>query len=147
MSVPDDIQFDSEEGQKAAFDTDSLDFANFSPKVTVDNIDYEWAVLESEHGIVDLTQLSALNNDLNIAYLWAQIDMPEEKTVTLGIGSDDGVKVWLNGELVHENWLYREVAPDDDRVPVTFRKGKNQLVLKVQNGLGAWGFCCRLLDE
>ena len=79
--------------------------------------------------------------------LRVEIEMPEEMTGTLGIGSDDGVKVWLNGELVHENWLSREVAPDDDRVPVTFRKGKNQLVLKVQNALGAWGFCCRLLDE
>ena len=126
---------------------DSLDFVNFTQKVTIDNIDYEWAALESEHGIVDLTQLSASNNDLNTAYIWTQIDMPKETTGTLGIGSDDGVKVWLNGELVHENWQNREVAPDDDHVPVTFRKGKNQLVLKVQNALGAWGFCCRLLDE
>ena len=147
LSVPGDIQFDSEEGQKAAFDMDSLDFVNFTQKVTIDNIDYEWAALESEHGIVDLTQLSASNNDLNTAYIWTQIDMPKETTGTLGIGSDDGVKVWLNGELVHENWQNREVAPDDDHVPVTFRKGKNQLVLKVQNALGAWGFCCRLLDE
>ncbi len=147
LSVPDDIQFDSEEGQKAAFGTDSLDLANFSSKVSIDNIDYEWAVLDSEHGIIDLTQLSASNNDLNIAYVWAQIDMSEEMTGTLGIGSDDGVKVWLNGELVHENWLHREVKPDNDSVPVTFRKGKNQLVLKVQNALGTWGFSCRLLDE
>jgi len=142
-----DLYFGSEEGQKTAFDTDSLDFVNFAQKVTIDNIDYEWAALESEHGIVDLTQLSQENTDLKITYLWTQIDMPEETTGTLGIGSDDGVKVWLNGELVHENWLYREVKPDDDHVPVTFRKGKNQLVLKVQNALGAWGFCCRLLDE
>ncbi len=145
--VRNDIQFDSEESQKSAFDTDSLDFVNFSPKVTIDNINYEWALFESEYGIVDLTQLSEENNDLKIAYLWAQIDMPEEITGTLGIGSDDGIKIWLNGELVHENWLHREVAPDDDRVPVTFRKGKNQLVLKVQNALGAWGFCCRLLGN
>jgi hypothetical protein len=65
----------------------------------------------------------------------------------LGIGSDDGVKVWLNGELVHENWLHRGVVSDNDRVPVNFKKGKNQLVLKIQNALGPWGFCCRLLEE
>jgi len=73
--------------------------------------------------------------------------MPEDRTATLGIGSDDGVKVWLNGELVHQKWLYREVVPDTDQVRVKFRKGTNQLVVKVQNALGPWGFCCRLLKE
>jgi len=96
---------------------------------------------------VDLTQLDKEKNDYQVAYLWAHIDMPEDTTGFLDIGSDDGVKVWLNGELVHENWLYRKVVTDNDRVPVTFKKGSNQLVLKVQNILGPWGFCCRLMDE
>ena len=65
----------------------------------------------------------------------------------LGIGSDDSVKVWLNGELVHQNWTTRGVGIDNDRVPVTFKKGMNQLVLKIQNQGGPWGFCCRLLEE
>ena len=81
-----------------------------------------------------------------ITYAWAQIEMPEERQAVLGIGSDDGVKVWLNGELVHEYWVCRGVGIDNDRVPVTFKKGMNQLVLKVQNQGGPWGFCCRLLD-
>jgi hypothetical protein len=46
--------------------------------------------------------------------------MAQETEALLGIGSDDGVKVWLNGELVHENWIDRGVEPDDDVVPVTF---------------------------
>ena len=74
--------------------------------------------------------------------------MPEETTTVLGIGSDDSVKVWLNGELVHEHWEEngRGAVPDNDRVPVTFKKGMNHLVLKIQNGGGPWGFCCRLLE-
>jgi hypothetical protein len=39
------------------------------------------------------------------------------------------------------------VVPDSDRVPVTFKKGKNQLVLKILNYGGPWGFACRLLEE
>jgi len=73
--------------------------------------------------------------------------MPNEQQGVLGIGSDDAVKVWLNGELVHENWTSRGVVVDNDRVPVTFKKGMNQLVLKIQNHGFEWGFCCRLLDE
>jgi hypothetical protein len=72
--------------------------------------------------------------------------MPQDRTCALGIGSDDGIKVWLNGELVHENWMIRGVIEDDDRVQVNFKKGKNQLVLKIQNEGGPWGFCCRRLD-
>jgi hypothetical protein len=87
------------------------------------------------------------DKNYQIVYLWAQINMPEDRTCTLGIGSDDGVKVWLNGELVHENWLVRKVVEDDDRVKVNFKKGKNQLVLKIQNERLTWGFCCRLLDD
>ena len=57
-------------------------------------------------------------------------------------------KIWLNGELVHENWVSRGVTIDNDRVPVTFQKGMNQLILKIQNqGGGPWGFCCQMLEE
>lgn len=145
--VEQDIWFASEEGHKIAFDTDPIDLVNFTPKVTIGNTDYEWSMLESEHGTIDLNQLDEDKNDFQIAYLWAQIEMPEDTTATLGVGSDDGVKVWLNGELVHQNWLYRDVVPDNDRVAVTFKEGPNQLVLKIQNVLGPWGFCCRLMDE
>jgi len=145
--VPEGTNPFSKQGQRVAFDTNTLDIVNFAPKVTIYNIDHEWSILESRYGRVDLTQLDKEKNDFQVAYMWAQIDMPEDTTGFLGIGSDDGVKVWLNGELVHENWLYRGVVTDNDRVPVTFKKGANQLVLKVQNALGPWGFCCRLMDE
>lgn len=136
--------FASEEGQKTAFDINSINLEHFEPKVTVENVDYEWAVLQSDYGIVDLTQVS--DEPFLIAYLWAQIDVPEQTSAIFGIGFDDSVKVWLNGQLVHERWVIRGVIPDDDRVDVTFRKGKNQLVLKIQNRGGPWGFSCRLLE-
>ncbi len=146
--VQEDINFATDEEQRAAFDMDSLDFLNFTPKVNIGNTEYEWALLESEYDMVDLTQLTEGNNDSQIAYLWAQIEVPEDRAGTLGIGSDDSVKVWLNGKLVHENWTVRSTAIDNDRVPVTFKKGMNQIVIKVQNNGGAdWGFCCRLLDK
>ena len=50
-------------------------------------------------------------------------------------------------ELATENWISRGVVIDNDRVPVTLKKGMNQLVLKIQNRGGPWGFCCRLLDK
>jgi hypothetical protein len=35
----------------------------------------------------------------------------------------------------------------DDRVPVAFKKGSNQLVVKIQNRSGPWAFSCRLLES
>lgn len=71
--------------------------------------------------------------------------MPAETKGLLGIGSDDAVKLWLNGHLLHENWTFRGLLKDQDVVPVTFQKGRNRLLAKVQNGTSSWEFCCRLL--
>ncbi len=62
----------------------------------------------------------------------------------LRIGSDDGVCVWLNDELVHENFTWRGVNVDEDRVPVTFAAGVNRLLVKVTQGGGDFGFCVRV---
>jgi hypothetical protein len=137
--------FASGEGQRIAFDIDPPGLEHFQPKLTVENVEYEWAVLQSDYGIVDLTQVS--DEPFLIAYVRAQIDMPEETHARLGIGFDDAVKVWLNGQLLHERWEIRGVIPDDERIPVTFKKGENQLMLKVQNRGGPWGFACRLLED
>ena len=48
--------------------------------------------------------------------------MPRATKVLLGIGSDAGIKVWLNGKLVHEKCAIRPVHPDEDVVPVRRRK-------------------------
>ena len=137
----------SDQEQKNAFAIDAIDAVHFQPKKAIGNADYQWAVLETEYNTVDLTELVKEDGDYKIAYFWAQIEMPEDKRYLLGIGYDDGVKVWLNGELVHQNWSGWRVVEDDDRIWLNFKKGMNQLVLKIQNGEGPWGFCCRKLDD
>ena len=145
IEVRGDTLFPAEETQKDYFDTDQMNVSKFESVETFDEKDYEWSLLQSEYNTIDLTSLN--ENWYLVTYLYSQIDMPEEKEGFLGIGSDDGVKVWLNGELVHENWVIRGTVIDNDHVPVTFKKGINQVVIKVQNRGGSWGFCCRLLDE
>jgi len=136
--------FPDDPAQRKAFDEEPFSVERFEPEVTIHEKKYEWGVLTSDYGVVNLTHIEP--NWYKTAYAWAQIEMAEETSCILGLGSDDSVKVWLNGKLVHENWTFRGLTPDTDRVPVTFRKGKNQLVLKIQNGGGDWGFCCRLLE-
>ena len=143
-----------EETQKKAFATDFLaehgGESGIQPKPglihQIKGEEYTWQLVQSEDDIVDLVEIYG-KKEFVVAYAWAEIEMQEAKSVLLGIGSDDGVKVWLNGELVHENWIGRAVNKDDDLVPVTFQKGENQLLLKVQNMSQTWGFACRMLGS
>ncbi len=110
-----------------------------------DGKEYPWQKVESPTNVIDLMQLYG-PKEYVIAYAWAEIELPAATSAVLGIGSDDAVKVWLNGEQVHENWADRPAREDDDLVLVKFRAGRNHLLLKVQNGRELWGFACRLLD-
>lgn len=49
------------------------------------------------------------------------------------VGSDDGVKVWLNGEVVHYNAVTRGAGDYKDAFPVTLKKGTNVLLVAVDN--------------
>ena len=56
------------------------------------------------------------NCDHSVGYAWTEVDVSDEMDALFGIGSDDGIKVWLNGKLIHENWTFRGARPDDDAV-------------------------------
>jgi hypothetical protein len=133
---------------EAAFAREHLEsFEQFDPAIQIGDLAV-WTPYRSYTGIIDVHRAwpQDWKGEHVVAYAWAQVDMPEETISLLGVGSDDAVKVWLNGELVHENWTNRPPFPDSDRFKVTFRKGSNQLVFKIQNQVRRWGFCCRLLE-
>jgi C-terminal processing protease CtpA/Prc len=144
---------DDSAAQRLAFDCDFLTEHGGEAQIqpTVDMIhqrngeEYRWRKVDSPTNVVDLVRRFGYKEYVT-SYAWAWIDMPAATSALFGIGSDDAVKVWLNGELIHENWTDRPAREDDDLVPVKFRAGPNQLLLKVQNGTGPWGFACRLLD-
>lgn len=144
----------SRDQQRQAFDTDHLapygGVTGIAPKAglvhTVSGREYPWQLVRAEGDIVDLIGVYDWNKFV-IAYAWAEIDVPEVTPLLLGIGSDDAVKVWLNGQLIHENWTVRGVTKDEDIVPVSLRKGVNQILFKVQNSTHRWGFSCRALGQ
>ena len=78
------------------------------------------------------------------AYMRTQIWSPAGQGARLELGSDDAIKVWLNGKLVHANYANRGMSPRQDLVDVKLRNGWNELVLKVVDNEGGWGFCCRV---
>jgi CubicO group peptidase (beta-lactamase class C family) len=143
-----------EEVQKKAFGTDCLNSCGgesgvvASPEKTcsIFGKSHSWQLLRSEQDAVDFIKKWG-KNDFAVAYAWAEIEEPNPATLILGVGSDDAVKVWLNGKLVHENWVMRALKSDEDIVKLELHPGKNQILLKVLNGQGDWGFSCRALKN
>ncbi|MEK7399441.1 MAG: serine hydrolase, partial [Candidatus Poribacteria bacterium] len=108
--------------------------------------DLQWKMVNSVDDTIDLIKIFG-QKDYAIAYAYADIDMPSARKAFLGVGSNDAIKIWLNGKLVHENWIPRGVNKDDDFVPIDLQKGVNHLLLKIQNIQMGWGFICRELGN
>lgn len=96
-------------------------------------------------GVVDLVALFQPNTDA-AAFACTELERPAAGDATLKIGSDDGVAVWLNGELVHHNPADRGVTIDQDIVKVRLRAGRNRILVAISQGGGDWGFCVRVAD-
>ena len=79
------------------------------------------------------------------AYLRTTIVVPEDCSGVLLMGSDDGIKAWLNGMVVHSNNVDRGEVVDQDVAPVRLKKGPNELVFKITQGGGGWSACARIV--
>ena len=79
--------------------------------------------------------------DNHVAYGSIAFHSPRQQNTELYVGSDDAVKVWLNGVLVHNNPIDRGASDYQDAFPVTLKQGKNILLVAVyEQGLSWSGF-------
>jgi HEAT repeat protein len=110
------------------------------PEVT----DVKWIPLTRGLGVWDINLGETFgNHDDAAGYVRTQVSSPVAQEVQLELGSDDGIKVWLNGKLVHANDAERGLAPRQDQLKVALEAGANVLLVKVTNQGGGWAFCCR----
>jgi len=131
--------------QTAAFDREEFDIHTFQPVVSIDGKLYYWEKYSSGAEIIEFAWLYGYHGFAD-AYARAQIEMEEDTPVLLAIGDDDRIKVWLNDQLVHEDRDGGNLEVDKALVPVTLRKGLNDLILKVQNGIFEWEFSVRIFE-
>jgi hypothetical protein len=72
-----------------------------------------WRSVRSTGGRIDL--LAALGGATNsVAYAYTEIRSARGGRVALKLGSDDGVKIWLNGKLVWANHTHRALRRDEE---------------------------------
>jgi hypothetical protein len=84
-----------------------------------------------------------LRGNNRAVYLRTRLYSPKKQPARMELGSDDGVKVWLGGKLIHANNTTRPCSPGQDKKDVTLEQGWSELMMKVTQGGGEWSACLR----
>ena len=88
-----------------------------------------------------------LGKETNCAiYLYRTITVLRDTILPVSLGSDDGIKVWLNGEAVLAHNVGRGCDPDQESVDLRLKQGENKFLMKINNNQGAFAFYFRLED-
>lgn len=79
-------------------------------------------------------------------FVYRKIESPKEQTVNVSLGSDDGIKVYLNGKEILKKEVSRGAAPDQEIVALKLQEGVNELLIKIANFGGNTGYYFALVD-
>lgn len=81
--------------------------------------------------------------DLAVGYAWVQMEAMTECCLKLLTGSDDGIAVWLNHKRVFSIDAVRCAQRDQNAVDLFLKHGYNELLFKISQKYGGWGFYAR----
>ncbi|QDU55946.1 PSD1 and planctomycete cytochrome C domain-containing protein [Aeoliella mucimassa] len=73
-------------------------------------------------------------------FVYRTIESDQARAITVGVGSDDGVRIYLNGKKVHDKRTPRGVTVNEDQVTLKLKQGTNELLMKIVNHGGGCGF-------
>jgi putative membrane-bound dehydrogenase-like protein len=91
-------------------------------------------------GYFDLAAMHGNDGNNSASYMYAEVESPNAQDAEVLLGTDDGGRLWLNGKEVFVTRETKAAAPEQNKVPVKFVKGKNTVLLKVANGNNPHGF-------
>jgi hypothetical protein len=119
-----------------------------------DGIEARWVsfVSKDPYGVVDLNKALGKQQGV-VAYAYAVVESPTERAIQIRAGSENAVKIFLNGkELYHRDEYHHGADVDQHIAHTTLRAGRNELLLKVcqneqqEDWAQAWIFQARLCD-
>ncbi len=79
-------------------------------------------------------------------YVRGKITVPVDIELPVSASSDDALKVWVNGQIVHDNKASRGLNQTLDQFKVKLKAGENTIMAKVTNGVGPDGLTMRFGD-
>ena len=81
-----------------------------------------------------------------VGYAVSYVYTPEDMDTVLLLGSDETVKVWLNGTEIHRKRTYRRITPDADTIPCQLKAGWNEVLCSVEQNSWTWALYLRFTD-
>ena len=85
------------------------------------------------------------NQEKILVYCACWLDSDADKDVEVRVGSDDGYKLWINHQLISVQHVYRAMEMDQETHKVKLNKGKNLLLIKVDQDTGEYQFMLRVV--
>ena len=125
---------------------------NINPKegdvFKISGTEYRWVQLNNGANSIDLRSFYGGGRGENaVAYAFTKVKQEKAGKIYFSVGSDDGIKIWVNGKPVHRYALGRGLNLDQDRVEAYMNEGENSILLKIIQGTGGWGFAVRMFGE
>jgi hypothetical protein len=84
------------------------------------------------------------NTSNAVAYLATFVWAPNETNAEIHAGSQEAIRLWVNGELLISHLVTRDPAPDQEIVAVQLKAGWNTVLAKIVQGEGQWHFYFRI---
>ena len=105
-----------------------------------------WTLTQTPaRGRMDLYQFDPY--EMVVVYALTYVYSPKDQTVPLLLGTDDGVKVFLNSDADPPgDGDPGGESPIRTAIPLALKKGWNTLMLKIENNYGGYNFYARVLD-
>lgn len=113
-------------------------------KVKAGKTRLKWISYSGTDSIISLDKAISINSFVG-AYAYTEIFVDKGKTYLFSLGTNDGGRLWINGVQVWDHPGGRGCKPDDDLIPVSFKKGRNKILLKIEERGNKWEFCARIL--
>jgi hypothetical protein len=114
-----------------------------------DGTQKEWTAFDAaEDGHVDLRELARGEEGSENCFAYAQtwLFAEEARSVLVGLGTDDGGRVFLNGALYHEDLDRQGASPLQHVKVMPLEAGWNRVLFQVENGGGSYGLYFHLFD-
>ena len=121
---------------------------DLAASLKVEGRDLTWAEHHSTdaNGIVNFAGMMNPNSNVT-AYMYAEVTVDAAQDILVKSGSDDGMKLWLNGEEIFKFGEPRSLRVDEDTTEARLEAGANSILAKVSQGGGGWEACLRLTDR
>jgi hypothetical protein len=108
-----------------------------------------WKAYHSPADRIDLLKACSLRAEDSrgvVAYAGCWVKSDRDRLAILATGSDDGIKVWINGNLKLDKAVQRSAEPNSERTPVHLTAGWNEVRVKIDNEDREWAFYLEMLE-